>query len=503
MDFPTRAEAGGHDHALPVRSAPRGVAPRVAPSTVRSPVSLTDGERGVLEALLRLAKDGLARNGGTGPLSIPVDDLAGAAGLASGDTEGAVSVLRGFAGRVVEWTSPVGRTIAPLLAEVQVGETECRCVLSPALRRQLSSGVDGVGVDDAAGEADDLRRRLAEFGLTRCQVERALELPTAQVERNLAYVEDELARGREIDTLGAYTVRAIQGDWGGSAEAARKKRAAIRQEASARAQKTARSLFPPPALAGRDIVRRGDPAARLEAEEDQRLDEHVAGLTDDERSRLDAEAVRRLRERAHPGAAEVERAVAADAEASLGPAPRGALTAARRDVMAEWLQRGTSAALVGLSVLVAGCSRDVAAERSPAATEERAPAPTASPLLGVWDLADVGSEFGECHTASVGFRSDGRYMAKSGDQVVVGRYVAEPAVVGGKAGFLVVQRPDAHNARPNCQGVPADVSVATSPPAAFVEVDAASGHRPARARLYFGGQAASPAAHLVRRTLRD
>ena len=496
MDFPARAEADGRDHTLPVQSAPRGVAPLVAHSTVRSPVSLTDGERGVLEALLRLAKDSLVEEDRTGLISVPVADLAGAAGLAPGDTEGAVSVLRALVGRVVEWTSPVGRAIAPLLAEVQVGETEYRCVLSPALRRRLSSGVDGVSVDDAAGEADDLRRRLAEFGLTRSQVERVLELPTMQVERNLVYVEDQLARGREIDALGAYTVRAIQGDWGASAEAARKKRAAVRQKASVRAQKTARALFPPPALAL-------DRAARLEVEEDQRLDEHVAGLTDDEKSRLDAEVVRCLRERAHPGAAEVERAVAADAEASLGPASRGALTAARRDVMAGWLQRGTFAVLVGLSVLAAGCSRGGSAERSPAETEDSAPAPTASPLLGVWDLADVGSGFGECHTASVGFRSDGRYMARSGDQVVVGRYVAEPAVVEGKAGFLVVQRPDAHNARPNCQGVPADVSLATSPPAAFVEVDAASGHRPARARLYFGGQAARPAAHLVRRTLHD
>jgi hypothetical protein len=82
--------------------------------------------------------------------------------------------------------------------------------------------------------------------------------------------------------------------------------------------------------------------------------------------------------------------------------------------------------------------------------------------------------------------------------------VAEPAVVDGREGFLVAQRPEAHNDRPNCQGVPADVSLATSPPAAFVEVHLATDDRqPERARLYFGGQSERLAAHLVRRTLHD
>lgn len=486
MNPTARARTERSTCATSDQPVPRDGTPHVATSTTRSPISLTDGERGVLEALLRLARDG-----GSGSVSVPVADLAGAAGLALDDTRGATSVLRSLAGRVAEWTSPTCRTIAPLLAEVQVEGSVCRCVLSPALRRQLSPDED-----DADGGTPKLRQRLTEFGLTGRQVERALALPAEHVERNLAYVEGELTRGREIEALGAYTYRAIQGDWGGSAEAARKKRAAVRQEASARAKKTARALFPPPAL----VLAR---AARLEAEEDRRLDEHVAGLTDAERVRLDAEAMRHLRASSHPGAAEVERAVTADAETTLGPAALGALTAARRDVMADWLRRGALAVLVGLSVFAAGCTRgESAVPRS--TPEEHTLVAEGLPLLGVWDLADVGSGFGECHEASIGFRSDGRYMAKSGDQVVVGRYVAEPAVVDGRDGFLVVQRPGAHNDRPNCQGVPADVSLATSPPAAFVEVDRATdGRQPERARLYFGGQSERLAAHLVRRTLHD
>ena len=119
--------------------------------------------------------------------------------------------------------------------------------------------------------------------------------------------------------------------------------------------------------------------------------------------------------------------------------------------------------------------------------------PALVPLLGVWDLADSDPKLGECHVASIGFRSDGRYMTKSGDQVVSGRYVAEPAVVMGRRGFLVVQRAEAHNGEPNCQGVAAEVSVAAAPPDAFLAVSGNLG------ALYFGQPEGEPVALLVRR----
>ena len=428
-----------------------------------------------------------AEGGGSEPLTVPLGEVAEAAGLPTEDACEVGALLRLLVGRVVEWRSPQSRTIAPLLAEVTVDGPDCRFVLSPALRRRLSP-------DEAEGAS--LRPRLVEFGLTEDQIERILGLPPEVVERNLAYVEGELARGREIGALGAYTYRAIEGDWGGSAEAARRKRAAVQREVAARVEETKSAVFPPPALA------RSQAARRAEDAEGQRLDEHVAGLTDAERADLDAEAVQQLRDQAYWGAGAVERALASGAEGDLGPTANGALTAARRDVMAGWLRRGALAVLVGLSALVGGCSQDGPDASAPDTPQERAS--PAFPLLGVWDLADVAPELGDCHEGSIGFRSDGRYMAKSGDQVVTGRYVAEPAVVEGRSGFLVVQRPEVHNGRPNCQGVPADVSLATSSPAAFVEVEPGQRDRqPERARLYFGGQVERPAVHLVRRTLHD
>ena len=152
------------------------------------------------------------------------------------------------------------------------------------------------------------------------------------------------------------------------------------------------------------------------------------------------------------------------------------------------------------AVVLGGCVRDVdpGAEPPSVAQTDVASQGRALPIHGVWDLADLPPDFGECHEASIGFRPDGRYMAKSGDQVVTGRYVAERAVVGGRPGYLVVQRAEAHNGRPNCQGVPAARSIEASPPDAFIAVESEGGLD--RARVYFGGQSAEPAAELVRRT---
>ena len=151
------------------------------------------------------------------------------------------------------------------------------------------------------------------------------------------------------------------------------------------------------------------------------------------------------------------------------------------------------------AVALAGCVRDGEEETPTPVQADPATHRRSLPIHGVWDLADLPLDFGECHEASVGFRPDGRYMAKSGDQVVTGRYVAERAVVGGRPGYLVVQRPEAHNGRPNCQGVPAVQSITASPPDAFIAVESEGDLD--RAWVFFGGQSAEPAAELVRRTL--
>ena len=155
--------------------------------------------------------------------------------------------------------------------------------------------------------------------------------------------------------------------------------------------------------------------------------------------------------------------------------------------------------VAALAVALSGCARDGGGETPPSVQADPTAHARALPIHGVWDLADLPLDFGECHEASVGFRPDGRYMAKSGDQVVTGRYVAERAVVGGRPGYLVVQRPEAHNGRPNCQGVPVVQSIMASPPDAFIAVEREGDLD--RAWVFFGGQSAEPAAELVRRTL--
>ena len=407
--------------------------------------TLSDDERAVLDVLVRhpVAVDGSRAE-------VPLRALADAAGLPSDDA--VRGVLRSLAGRVVT-PGEGGGPFGPVLSEAWTGRAArgeppvCRYTLGPVARRHLR----------AWAPETPLRDRLAGFGLTPAQVDHALGLPADRVERNLSYVEDELGRGREIVSVGAYTYRAVLDDWAALAASGRRKRA---EAVRARAVRTWRSLFGPPALASRRSGGVADAAASPSPDE-QRVQVEV-------------------------GAAGSEAADAVPTVARLG------------------------AVVALLVVLLGGCARDE--PRGAPETAVSAPAPArVSPLWGVWDLAESSQAFGDCHQASIGFRSDGRYMTRSGDQVVVGRYVAERSVVGGTPGFIVVQRPESHNGRPNCQGVPAATSVAASPPDAFVQVydsgddllgGSADDRRPDRARVYFGGQSEEPAAVLVRRTAR-
>ena len=411
-------------------------------------VELGDSERAVLCVLVRepAAIDGRRAE-------VALRTLAEAAGLSS---DAAVhGVVRSLAGRVVtigEGEGPFG----PVLSEAWMGVATpgeppvCQYTLGPVARRRLR----------ARAPETPLRDRLAGFGLTPAQADHVLGLPADQIERNLSYVEDELGRGREIASVGAYTYRSVLDDWAALAASGRRKRAAV---VRARAVRTWRSLFGPPALTS--CRSRGEAS-------------HAAASPNPDSDRPRAQA-------------HLEVGAAGSGAAGAGPrsARLGAVT-------------------VLLVALLGGCASDEPRDEPETAVIATVPA-RVSPLLGVWDLAESSRAFGECHQASIGFRSDGRYMTRSGDQVVVGRYVAERSVVGGTPGFLVVQRPESHNGRPNCQGVPAATSVAASPPDAFVEVyssgddslgGSARGRRPDRARVYFGGQSEEPAAVLVRRT---
>ena len=159
-------------------------------------------------------------------------------------------------------------------------------------------------------------------------------LDLTQVERNLAHVEGDLDRGKKIGKLGAYAYRAIAEDWAGSKRAADQTQASLFDGASGGV--AAQGTPSPPAS---EVVS-GEAARRdREAAEAARLDAVLAELDIEAQGVLDAEAVRALRGRAHPGWQEIERAIEVGLEDELGPASGGALRMARRDVIAAWLER--------------------------------------------------------------------------------------------------------------------------------------------------------------------
>ena len=182
-------------------------------------------------------------------------------------------------------------------------------------------------------EPDALPARLAEFGLTKKQIEHAATLPPDHVERNLRYVRAQIASGTKVGRLGAYTYRAIAEDWAGSKKAADQTQASLFDGAG---DGSAGGAAAPPAS---EVVS-GEAARRdREATEAARLDAVLAELDVGAQAVLDAEAVRALRGQAYPGWQEIKRAIKGGLEDELGPANGGALRMARRDVVAVWLER--------------------------------------------------------------------------------------------------------------------------------------------------------------------
>lgn len=221
-----------------------------------------------------------------------------------------------------------GRKIADLRFLIRQG------VMTSLLSPHSEEGAGGEG--GATGGADSgLSARLAGFGLTGKQVEHASTLPADRVERNLTYVEGEVARGTKVGKLGAYTYRAIVEDWARANTAARKTQASLFDVSDADGPEEAE---PPPSVAALKEAARQADEARVDAAL-RRLDERIDGLDAEARKALDAEAVDVLRDQAYNGWRDVERAVEAGRTDDLGPALTGALRLAQRDVMAVWLDR--------------------------------------------------------------------------------------------------------------------------------------------------------------------
>ena len=198
------------------------------------------------------------------------------------------------------------------------------------LRFLVRPGLPQLG--EAERDDDAPTPQLAEFGLTEGQALEVAALPSERVERNLAYVRAQIARGTKVGKLGAYTYRAIVEDWAGANAAAAKTQATLFDEAA----ETVPAPAPSPAVAG-EAARRAQ-EARMDASL-RELDDQIDALDADAQRTLDAEAVGVLRDQAYNGWHSVEKAVEADQTDTLGPALFGALRLARRDVMAAWLDR--------------------------------------------------------------------------------------------------------------------------------------------------------------------
>ena len=274
------------------------------------------------------------RTGSTGWLSL--DDWRGLLGVGDGQYAAYKALRQHVLSPAVKQVNSVGHI------EVEM-ETRKEGRWVSELRFAIRRGVpllDAVageeGADDerdGSGSAD-LGRRLAEFGLTAGQVEHASTFPVERVERNLAYVRGEIARGTRVGKLGAYTYRAVVEDWAGANKAARKTQASLFDGPNASG---AAEAEPPPSVAALEEAARRADEARVDAAL-RHLDERIEGLDDDAREALDAEAARVLRDQAYNGWRDVERAVEGGTAADLGPALYGALRLARRDVMDAWLR---------------------------------------------------------------------------------------------------------------------------------------------------------------------
>ena len=144
---------------------------------------------------------------------------------------------------------------------------------------------------------DSSQQRLLAFGLTEAQaMDVSTEYDALRVERNLAYVEAEVGRGRSIANVAAFTIGAIRTDYGRGKAPTDVERAAAeaRGEAAKSAQATERRKAMAESSAHAAALRQEAEARAAAARRTARLDAQWASLSAAERAEVTERAEAKL-----------------------------------------------------------------------------------------------------------------------------------------------------------------------------------------------------------------
>ncbi|RMD99248.1 MAG: RepB family plasmid replication initiator protein [Bacteroidetes bacterium] len=202
-------------------------------------------------------------------------------------------------------TKREGRRVVALKFTVQDNpqlKLELRLPGNKALRTLSGSGLPDQRALAPEPEQllDSLQRRLVDFGLTEAQaLDISTEFDRRRIEKNLDYVQGELERGRAIKNVPAYTLQAIRSDYasGSSLPETKIEREVKRRRKARREQEkglhTEGGQERP--QQSRSLSEREERLRRQEQERMARLNALWEGLSMDERSRIEQQAVARMK----------------------------------------------------------------------------------------------------------------------------------------------------------------------------------------------------------------
>ena len=88
-------------------------------------------------------------------------------------------------------------------------------------------------------------------------------------------------------------------------------------------------------------------------------------------------------------------------------------------------------------------------------------------IVGNWQFERASVESRPCSSGSISYRKDGTFISRSGEQIMKGKYIAEPY----QYGYLLTTKFVNHNGEPNCQGYSAEYVIKNNVPKSYVEVE--------------------------------